>query len=651
VGVDVEHTLDALAQPEAARFQIELARFHAREIQDVVDEHQQRIAAARDRAQVILLHAVEIGLRQEIGESQHAIERRANLVAHHREELALGSVGRFRGLLRRHQSALRLLARGHVRKHAAESRDAAIDIPAGAAGAFHGADFPGLAADAEGDFRKINFARDLERAGLTNLRRILRDDELIAPHADRLGQRVARDRLPRRVQEDPAALGVGLVNDLLEIVDEVAVAGLAHRQFGLRALDRAQIVPHDEHHLPAIEIDEGIAHLDGNQLARDVLLHHLEAMGLAVGRHLDHLAGVVRGRAAIGLEFGPEFLERLADDLGFVAAAQRLDRRAVAIDHPVLVHEHVRVRAFLEDDLESLLAAAALADVEHYAVHRDRLAVGAEGNDPAVRHPEIGPIRFAKSVLDAENAAPLFGAVEGGHHARTVIGMGVGHPLPGIAVHLARPPAQEPREIPGIRQLVSDHVVVVNDLAERLDEALLGDLGRLARRQRGGPLDLRSQRIPAQAPDGRAHGQRGECGNHQAKRRGKADLVDPRRDRGHIEIDSQRPNRPTLRIKDRDERGEEYPEVVPNRRPGHVRPSLPHRGGLDPILLGRLGLVGIHHGRRLHRTNESQLLRGIGRIEHEVECARLFPKRVHVGELRHALVNGHQRLEQLPVER
>ena len=78
---------------------LQAAGLHLREIEDVVDDGEQRLAGARDDPGVALLARRQVGRGQEFGHHQHAVHRRADLVAHRREKGRLGGVGVVGGLL------------------------------------------------------------------------------------------------------------------------------------------------------------------------------------------------------------------------------------------------------------------------------------------------------------------------------------------------------------------------------------------------------------------------------------------------------------------------------------------------------------------------------------------------------------------------
>ena len=92
-GQQVERALDALAQDEGLVFQLQAARFDLGEVENVVDDGEQGVAARADRLGVIALLARERRIEQQAGHADDAVHRRADFVAHHREEGALGLAG------------------------------------------------------------------------------------------------------------------------------------------------------------------------------------------------------------------------------------------------------------------------------------------------------------------------------------------------------------------------------------------------------------------------------------------------------------------------------------------------------------------------------------------------------------------------------
>ena len=90
----------ALAQSERSGIDLELACFDLREIEDVVDDLQQRIGRGLHHTEVIPLLAGQFGIEGQFGHTEDSVHRRANLMAHVGEELALGTAGGLGGFLR-----------------------------------------------------------------------------------------------------------------------------------------------------------------------------------------------------------------------------------------------------------------------------------------------------------------------------------------------------------------------------------------------------------------------------------------------------------------------------------------------------------------------------------------------------------------------
>jgi hypothetical protein len=123
--VDVEHQFQVLAghslaelagdvvedlvEVEFPLLDGELAGFDLRVVEDVVDDAQQVLSGPLRLLQVVALHPGEFGLEREMGHADDRVHRRADLVAHVGEELALGHVGGVRRLACRQQRTVRLL--------------------------------------------------------------------------------------------------------------------------------------------------------------------------------------------------------------------------------------------------------------------------------------------------------------------------------------------------------------------------------------------------------------------------------------------------------------------------------------------------------------------------------------------------------------
>ena len=91
---EVERPLDALAQIERLRLQLEPPGLDLREVEDVVDDGQERVAALADDLRVLALLVGQRGVQEQPAHPDHGVHRRPDLVAHRRQERALGLVGR-----------------------------------------------------------------------------------------------------------------------------------------------------------------------------------------------------------------------------------------------------------------------------------------------------------------------------------------------------------------------------------------------------------------------------------------------------------------------------------------------------------------------------------------------------------------------------
>src|SRR5207247_2437888 len=79
-------------EPQVAGVHHHRPRLDLRQVEDVVDEHQQVVAGRVDRLGELLLLAGQVPLRvlgELVGEDEQAVERRPQLVAHVRQELGL----------------------------------------------------------------------------------------------------------------------------------------------------------------------------------------------------------------------------------------------------------------------------------------------------------------------------------------------------------------------------------------------------------------------------------------------------------------------------------------------------------------------------------------------------------------------------------
>ncbi len=96
----LDHLFDQRVEPEGFRLEVEPAGLDLREIEHVADQRHQRVAGAFHRARIGRLLGGQRRVEQEVRHAQNAVERRADLVADHGEEAALGAIGRI-GLVAR----------------------------------------------------------------------------------------------------------------------------------------------------------------------------------------------------------------------------------------------------------------------------------------------------------------------------------------------------------------------------------------------------------------------------------------------------------------------------------------------------------------------------------------------------------------------
>src|SRR4029453_16180501 len=84
--------VEGRGEMEVGQFKLHPPRFNLGKVEDVVDEGQQMLAGRVDVFQVLVLLIVQLpehALRQDLGEPDDRVERRAQLVRHVGEELAL----------------------------------------------------------------------------------------------------------------------------------------------------------------------------------------------------------------------------------------------------------------------------------------------------------------------------------------------------------------------------------------------------------------------------------------------------------------------------------------------------------------------------------------------------------------------------------
>ncbi len=103
------HVVDQLAQIEIRGAQLDLAGLDLREIENVVDDLEERVRGAVGGVRQPPLGRGELRVPDQVDHSQHAVHRCADLVTHVGEELGLGAARLLRGVSQPHGPVGRLL--------------------------------------------------------------------------------------------------------------------------------------------------------------------------------------------------------------------------------------------------------------------------------------------------------------------------------------------------------------------------------------------------------------------------------------------------------------------------------------------------------------------------------------------------------------
>ena len=92
-GEQVGHAFDQLAQVEGRRVEEYLAGLDPRRIEQIADQHRERLGVAVHRLGELHLLGIEPRVEQQLAHARHGVERRPDLVADGREEMGLGLAG------------------------------------------------------------------------------------------------------------------------------------------------------------------------------------------------------------------------------------------------------------------------------------------------------------------------------------------------------------------------------------------------------------------------------------------------------------------------------------------------------------------------------------------------------------------------------
>ena len=95
-----DHALDKPAQIDRLDHEIETPGLDLGQIEDFVDQRDQRAARAANRFDVACILRIERSLAQQVGHAENAADRGADLVAHRRQKARLGLARRLRPVAR-----------------------------------------------------------------------------------------------------------------------------------------------------------------------------------------------------------------------------------------------------------------------------------------------------------------------------------------------------------------------------------------------------------------------------------------------------------------------------------------------------------------------------------------------------------------------
>jgi hypothetical protein len=219
--------------------------FLASIVENVGDQLLQGFAAGTDDGHVCALLGRERRVGENLGESDHAVDRRADLVADHGEKFALGAIRGFRRLLGPQQRRLRFLAQGDVMTDRLKLQGVArvvLDRP------LHPHQ-PGAAT-----VGSVEFA--LEGIRLVENRGARRDER--ERLADELRPLLAKGAGVCAVDERQLAVGPIAADEVDLILDDAAVARLGF----LQGLGHAFDVAGQSDNLVVLSLAVGLAHLD-----------------------------------------------------------------------------------------------------------------------------------------------------------------------------------------------------------------------------------------------------------------------------------------------------------------------------------------------------------------------------------------------------
>jgi hypothetical protein len=227
---EIECRLHALLEHQGLMLQLELPRLDLGEVEDVVDDAQEGLAAGADRRGEVALLGGQGGVEEQAGHADHRVHRGPDLVAHGGEEGGLRLCCRLGVLLGLAQLGLGPQPVGDV---------PAGDHPQPLAVELHGPD-----GEAEGEGRAIDpLGRLLPAFPAPGLLRVDGHQPVDGDADDAGVGHGAEHRLRRRVRFHDVPVAVDDQNGLVNCGADGAEAGLveAHTGQGLGHLDRGEL--------------------------------------------------------------------------------------------------------------------------------------------------------------------------------------------------------------------------------------------------------------------------------------------------------------------------------------------------------------------------------------------------------------------------
>ena len=106
----LDRSVERLTEAEGGQFQFELPRLHARKVQNVVEQKHQGVRRFLGRPEIVAHHGRQFLAEAKLQHAEHGIHRRAQLVAHVGQKVALGAVRGDRRILRLTQFLFGLFA-------------------------------------------------------------------------------------------------------------------------------------------------------------------------------------------------------------------------------------------------------------------------------------------------------------------------------------------------------------------------------------------------------------------------------------------------------------------------------------------------------------------------------------------------------------